>query len=566
MAVFLVGCGAIDTILPSSGKYRVKAHINGIPLEEFSFAGSGDNIRIVFEDPVSNDPDVTALMVYLVNARGEIVGWRVIYTLDTENALNPEDNPEENEDTSNTENENTDTETNEDTEENDENIEDAENVENTAVVNRPAVNGEELIILVGNLDKELPAFPIPSDLPMGMYTLISHVLRGNATLSRIEKTFFYMADAVFSFDSIQVHQSSTAASLQLIPRGAMIMLEAVLDFDDRLDPYIVWYNGRRIIGEGNFSEGAGNLLWRTPEQNGFFSLRAEIFPVNLRELSGYQRTISLLVSARNSEMNFSIDTDNPELRHWYLFEGNLSDSLMPSSLERALNPAGNIVPRWLPADGVFGLAAGPQNVYSLPKVLFSGNTIENARILSSFKILNNGNLVSIQFGPSLDVGLNLLTIENNLILSLVSPEETVSNVYPLPEDVSFIFAEISFSLLDGVLSARLDLPGMEESSEDIVHVKEPISLEAAISDEFTVTLGCRNARNITLRNSAFTAIWDELVLFLTPSAEPEPEVEVEIEVDSGSNIEAEAEIEIIIEENLTESNEELPEPETAPAQ
>ena len=571
----LGGCGVMDTILPSTGTYRVNAMVNDLPLDEFSFISSNDKIHPYFEDAVSGDPDVTALMVFLKNSRGEVAGWKVIYTLDPENDI--EDNTENNLER---EIEQTDFQADsrniqedipsEDFHDDDENLdaddaedEDEDNNDESKIENAgedssddlPVVvveipqdiklfnDSDEWIITVKNLDDDLPYFPIPSDLPMGRYTLVSQVMSGNQILHKTEKSFFFLSNVNFSFESIQVNQPGITASSQLIPKGTVIMLEAVLNFDSRLNPYIVWYNGKKIISEGSFSEGAGNLLWKAPEQTGFFSIRAEAFPVASHQgLAGYVKDISLLVSSKNSDIHL-ISEDNADLLYWYIFEGNLNDSKRKASSERALRPAGNISPRWMPASGTYGLAAGPDIVYTFPRFAFSNNGNENWRILSRFKPLNDGVILSVQFGPSFDVMINLSVEENNLILALTSPLETVSETFDLSEAEPFVIAEITFSVLSNRLRAKLNVIGDFLDQDE--PAAKPVSIEAELDDEYRIILGSNVINNTpvrsggtTLRNSVFTALWDELALYYVPPMEIEDAEEEQPEDETPLKVEA----------------------------
>jgi hypothetical protein len=501
-AAILGACGEMDTILPFSGQYKVNALVNGLSLDELSFVGLEDNIQPCFEEPVSHDPDVTGLMVFLKDSKGEFAGWKVTYTLSAEGGAAQESGKDGQKKTLN---ENP----GEENLKSDENL--SEDVKTDVHVSASSYrNGGELVIPVKSLDGNLPFFPVPSDLPMGVYTLVSQVLSGQAVLHRTEKTFFFLADAGYSFESIQVHQPFLSASPQLIFRGSVIMLEAKLDFDSRLDPYIIWYNGKKIVGEGYFSRGAGNLLWKAPEQSGFFSLRAEMFPIADRGLAGYQKEISLLVSSKKPD-TYTFSEDDPNLLHWYLFEGDLNDSKMKTSQEFTLKPEGNISPKWMPSDGIYGLTAGPNDVYSLPKVSLSNSSTGYWRIFSRFKPIGSGSVFSVQFGHSFDVVMNLSIEGENLVLKLASSNETVSVVSSLSGLDSIVAADIKFSVTPGRLSAKLNIADGSDLSA------EAVSIEAAVDKEFGMMLGYRgNEPGAAAQKSSFTALWNELALFYIP--------------------------------------------------
>jgi len=532
---FLCGCEAMDTFLPSTGTYRVNARVDNLPLDEFSFVSSGNKIWPFFENNVSGDPDVTALTLFLRDSHGEIAGWKVVYTLDESTGGTGGNDQNNNQTNNQNEQKNTtgDDLVNDKGEDNivtgQEGGNSGEGPPDDSTVDASQGtsayrNGEELIIPVKSLDNNLPYFPVPPDLPMGRYTLVSQVMRGNQILQRNEKDFFYLADVNFSFDSIQVHQSGISESSQLIQKGTVVMLEAKLEFDSRLDPYIVWYNGRRIISEGSFSEGYGNLLWRAPEQNGFTSIRAEAFPVRDRQgLAGYSKDISLLVSAKKADMHL-LSEDDHDVMYWYLFEGDLRETKSHGSPERALKYARNITPKWMPANGTFGLAAGTNDVYTLPGVSFSGGADRMWQILCRFKPLDSGGIFSVQFGTESSVKMNLTKNDKDLVLTLISSSEVVSQTLRLPELDSFLTLEVIFSVQSDYLIVRFDILGFFNDQNG--PAAEPIVIKAQINNGFLVTLGSQLVNDIAAfspgsrpaQPAVFTALWDEFALLNLPYA------------------------------------------------
>ena len=536
---FLGGCGALDAILPSAGTYKVNALINGQSIDKYSIVSFGDEIQPHFEESVSDDPDVTALMVFLKNSKGDIVGGRFIYTLDMEAASEilsiqeqfikqnsiqndsegkggaPDEEPDEEEG---------------------EAVSDGE--KDAAADEKPELpyyyrKGSETIIPVQYMD-ELPFLPLPKDLPMGWYTMVFHVQSGKENLHKSEKTFFYLADTEFSLKSIQVHLPGITENIQLIPTGMVIMLEAKLVFDTRLEPYIVWYNGKKIISEGRYSDGAWKLLWKMPDQNGFFPITVEVFPVaNRQDLAGYSQEISLPVSSKAHGINL-LTKDTPELFYWYRFEGNLNESKAPSITGRALVSAGQKEPQWMPAGGTYGLITGSDDTYTLPDVsLVSGGT-ESRKFFFSFKPLDEGGVFTVQFGPTFDVTMELSTEGENLVLSLASPLKTVSATFGPLEPDAFVTAGIDFSIQPDMIAAKLNIMG------DLGNRGEPapetITLAAAVNGDFKTTLGaCRKKVSPDIdpetgqeaetekipQEPVFTALWDEFALLYLPLMEIE---------------------------------------------
>jgi len=500
IAVFC-GCEAMDDILPSTGIYKINALVNDSPLDECSFVAASDEMRPFFEEPVSNDPDITALVVFLKDSNGDIKGWKVVYSLEHEVEKKPVV-------ASSQEGENSPDDAKED-----------------KTKTPKYVNGEEKIIPVENLDNDLPFLPLPDDLPMGQYAIVYQIMSGKNILQRTEKSIFYLGRTGFSYEAINVYLPGIAESSQLIPQGTVIMLEAKLDFDSYLDPYIVWYDGKRKISEGYFSDGKWHLFWEAPEQSGFFSLSAEIFPVKDHEgLVGYIKEISLLVSSKPIDMNL-ISENIEQLLHWYVFEGNLNDSKMTASAARSLKPAAKNVPKWMGINETYGISTGRDNIFMLPKVSILGSEPKTWQILFRFKAVNYGEIFSVQFDSSSGISMHLYIEDENFVLTLVSPLTSISQTINLPKDYiesgreSFFTTGVKFSITPRFLSAQLNIMG--ESINNTITAK-PVSLEAGIEKEFQILLGFARANDTPGEQSKipqepeFTALWDEFALYNMP--------------------------------------------------
>jgi hypothetical protein len=466
LAVLAFFASCEDAFLPSAGTYKLNARANGVLLDECSFVGPTDKIYPYFEESVSNDPDVTALTVFLRNSSGEITGRKIKYSLDEQ------------------------------------------------------VEEDETLVQVRNLDYNLPFFPLPENFPVGRYTMVLQVMSGSDILQRTEKIFYNMGNTVFSYEGISVHFPGITGNPQIIPKETVLMLEVQLDFSSRLDPYIVWYNGRRKVSEGKFSDGAGFLFWTAPDQSGFFSIRAEVFPTDAYfGLAGYQKEVSLLVSSKTTDAHL-VSGNNAQLVHWYVFEGNLNDSKMKASAERAVKSSANKTPKWVSANGTYGVAAGPDNVYTLPKVNISNYETEIWQAVFRFMPLNEGQIFSVLFEDHPDVSMKLNMEGQNLVLRLASPGNTVSQIVRVPEKKSFLTAGIKFSILPDQIAAKINI--IEDSVEQGELASKPILLEVGIKNNFQILLGDKNenaAVSVSRSNAQFTAIWDEFALYNAPSME-----------------------------------------------
>jgi len=538
--VFLSGCGPMDTLLPSAGTYKVNLQINGASLNECSFINSGDTIRPFFEESVSNDPDISELVMFLRNSRNIIVGWRVIYRL----TLNTEEIPEDTEaDPADISDEDEDDTVLAD---NDGGEDDILPVSEMAAEEQLPVNyrnGDELIILVHNFH-DLPVFPIPGDLPIGRYTLVSQVMSGRDILQRTERTFFYLPNTDFLFKGINIHLPGISDNNLIIPRGTVVMLEADVDFNKNYDPYIVWYNGKRKIAEGSFSDGARRIFWTAPDESGFYSLSAEIFPVgNMQDLTGYQKEISILVSSKTVDFNLVPEESN-HLVQWYIFESNLNDYRV--SAAQAGTHSDN-APVWMHSNGTYGIVTGIDNTIIFPEISFSDNRTGSWQILFRFMPFHEGIIFSVLFD---NARLNLSIMGANLVLSLVSGSNTVTQSIGLPviqtdeegnqldeyiwmSENTFFSAALDFSVTPESLTARVISGNLGAVDAD------SITMETEIVSGFYITLGA-GVKDSELSDNAADAkpviadpfsnnlhtpvpehivLWDELAVFDSSAAD-----------------------------------------------
>jgi hypothetical protein len=535
------GCGELDTVLPSSGTYQVKALVNDTSLDDCSLINAGDIIRPYFASSVANDPDITGLMVFLRSAKGELWGEKVLYTLkttadaDSETETKTEAKTETKQDAWES---GTTTDT-----VNDAAAEDPAS-ENT-VPEEPEKNaaGKNIVIQVKRLDKDLPEFPIPDDLEIGQYTLVFQVLGEKETLYQTERPVYYLDGAQFSLKEIQMYLPGVAPGSRLVPPGVRVMLDARLDFDPRLDPYIVWYNGKKLVSEGSLSEGAASILWEAPDQNGFYTLRAEAFPFRSRQgIAGLSREISIPVSVKAVSENL-VAGDSPDLLHWYQFEGSLGDSKSPRSGEWALIPQTDKPPRWSPVGYSYGLSTGADAVYLLPPISFAGKgeTKSNGQFLLRFKPVSEGCIFSARFASTVSPGglaLSLGLTGENLTLKLSASEQSTEEISLPVNSLSgeYITVAIDFFILPDSFEVMLS-PVYSAQPEDqklflddtaVQNIVKSISLAASLNGECSLKLGAESdfektgsASRAAAKTSApagaqasvrAAAIWDELAI------------------------------------------------------
>jgi hypothetical protein len=238
-----------------------------------------------------------------------------------------------------------------------------------------AADPDEIAVYVSNLDGDLPALLFPEKLAAGIYILVFQVLGPHGVLSSSEKLTYYVSDAEFSLGDIQAYHSGDMEKSGIVSPGGIIMLETRVNADSRLKPYITWYNEKQRVREGPVSGGVDRMLWQAPGKTGFQALRAEVFPFtppeSYKKTAGLAKELSLAVSSKQtgrSAGNTGIPQQEAVIR-WYQLRGDFSDSLAPADAKRKLTPGGGLS-TWLPKAGIYGLAAGPADPYTIPGPLF----------------------------------------------------------------------------------------------------------------------------------------------------------------------------------------------------
>jgi hypothetical protein len=550
--LFLAACGDLDTILPSSVTYQVSALVGRTSLDDYSVVKTDDEVQPVFINPVLKDPDLTGLLVYLLSPEGEIVGKKVYYLLKTgEDQTEPSQNPAQDGTQDPVYDGNAETALDGPGEE-----ENSEKNENRPI--DPA-EGKETRIHVSRLDKDLPAFPFPENLKLGLYSLVFEVLGEKQTLYQTERRIYYIGDAEFTLGDIQSYLPGLSAGSFLIPPGLFVMLETQAAVDERLDPYIVWYDGKRRIAEGRIAEGSGCFLWEAPIQTGFHTIRAELFPFkpagvsfgtessrttgrsSVRELRGKVKELALPVSERGGKPVLFVPEGGKILR-WYQFAGNIRDSMANGNRG---NLTGNNVKdlHWVPSEGIYGLSVKTGDTYQFPYSSFTMDEDKHggASFLLRVKPLTEGTLLSASFkaadSPGNALTMSIVYREQSLQLNLESeglkaagslllntlPEGSMGAGHPSPQ--GFITVEAGFYARGNIFTAALSmaedgnfegatmLPGLFQADSSAAPDNSPansveIELSNPLSGEISCILGTSHEQLLQLparEIRAFTA-------------------------------------------------------------
>jgi hypothetical protein len=310
------------------------------------------------------------------------------------------------------------------------------------------------------------------------------------------------------------------------------MLETNLDFDSSLDPYVIWYDGKKIITEGKIRDGAGSLLWDAPEQAGFYSIRLELFPFKFEStIAGIFREITLPVSAKTENASFFFEAEinadvynqlpailfqtgqseenegeietneekveekkdlRSELLRWYQFRGNLYDSGSLLNAERALQPVGNRPSHWAAAGGLYGLSTGPDNSYAVSPVHFfrNGQDSGGGIFLLHIKPLTEGTILSVFFPHYLfedGLWMDLARKNNAIVLRLIKSGVAVEIPVNLGNmvDTARVPVMVEFFIRQDSLEAKLSLG----EGRSLHSLSGSIKLYDSLTGEARITLG-----------------------------------------------------------------------------
>lgn len=456
--LILCSCGEFDSVLPINQTYQVSALAGDHSLDEYSGIRLHDEIQPFFVHPVNGDQDIRGLMVFLQTPEGEPVGEKIRYSIGE-----PEEEEEE------------------------------EKKEAEGEEEEEEAEGEKdrVLILAAGTDKKLPSFRMGEDLEIGPYRMVFQVLGEKERIfSKTEKAVYYLGGADYSISEISAYLPGYSPGSYLIAPGTVIMLEARVTADEGLDPYVVWYDGKKQIGEGKISAGGSKLFFKVPNENSFRLLRAEAFPFPPGKRSGARdsesgerfrgkiRELSLPVSSKGRELEYfsAAEKERKNFHGYYLFAGNLLDSLdsHPGRILVKEDDDGKGL-SWLGYGGVYGLAVGPRDYYLIPQETFGPSSQNQERKVFSFrcKLLGDGPIFSASMANGA-AEVQLSREKENLVLALTAGgySKKVETVLPPTED--FIAFTLSLDFRENTLTAALLPEWMPDAEISLDLVEFPV--------------------------------------------------------------------------------------------
>jgi hypothetical protein len=488
LLVLFAGCGDFDMITGANG-YSVSGLVDGISLDDCSIIKESSKIQPYFDCNISDDSDTSALRVLIEDRIGKPVGSPLVYMLpegaespseqqnsalketsggktgDQEQKISAEVSGEGSESE-------TQTESAGEKEAEPEGKTKTEGDSEKTVTEAPV---KDLIITVKNFEN-LPPFSFPEGLEAGIYSISFQIINhSGGVLQSIEKYVYYIANETFAITDIQSYLPGVAETPHVLPPEAPILLEARIESDPGIQPYIVWYCGKKVIAEGEVTDGIYRFLWDSPVETGFQTIKAEVFPFDpntaIALMRGISKEMSLPVSFKHGRHGYFSEKSG-EFSNWYKFWGNVNDTKDIKNEAKALVAVSKKPPLWLPYSGTYGLAVGAFNVWELPETPFMPILDgKSARFLFRFAPRNDGNFATAQiFDANTGLPHSVQLALNGGILELTSEQKGVllRAEAPLNNDSDgFVCAALEFKLAYGYIfiSIITDLSSNEKIEE-----------------------------------------------------------------------------------------------------
>lgn len=189
-------------------------------------------------------------------------------------------------------------------------------VSTTVEVARSTLGPDELV------QEELPPIEL-TEMPTGFYRLDLTLSNADRVVATHRAEFFHVVE---SYEVLGI--ASYPPSFYPSASG---LLQANLDIPEGADPYLRWTMNGAVVAEGAVSEGAGEVIVRSPESEGVYPVQVELFPVAPPDRLDYDFESSL-TQVTDLYVTESLELGeyelSPEISYYALFHfrGELRDT------------------------------------------------------------------------------------------------------------------------------------------------------------------------------------------------------------------------------------------------
>lgn len=446
----LMGCGGINTLLTGDGTYRVTALVGDQSVDSLALVRENDSLVPQFLSNIANDPDVRGLSVSILTPEGKPAGGTVTYTTGAGSAVGRSG----------------------ETGSASVSLSGAEGDSKSGTQGASAPASLNTTVVVSRLDSRLPGFSLPVDLALGSYVLDFQVLGKDGVLSELKRPIFYLGSATWNVKALVSYPPGTGPSSQapLFPPNVNLLLAVGLDADPRLNPYVRWYFGSTPIASGRVADGVSQILWKTRSPDGFYTIRAEVFPfppadAGLPDTAGISKELTVAVSSKAPFPGLP-PSGGPYSRE-YDFMGTLADA----SGSASLMPLGASTPEWRPSDTSYGLVVGGQNSYSYGEVPYpvTQTGVQLHRLTFHLAPLAPGLVARVSYAQEdgSAVVLALSVVAQGFACTLTKGGDGVTKIVECPLGNQLQWVSIDFSIQNNTATARLFLQNDPSSGQEV---------------------------------------------------------------------------------------------------
>jgi hypothetical protein len=258
-------------------------------------------------------------------------------------------------------------------------------------------------------------------------------------------------------------------------------------------------------------------MWKVPEQAGFYTIKAAVFPFKPHQKQdsyGIVKELSLVVSEKSKIMGY-FSKEEKELVQWYQFHNNLLDSKNTKSALHSQNQT-----RWLTHKESYALALGERNVFFMPNESFAFSEDEEGEGTLKFHLLSlsQGTIFNATFNtfdtislsPSKPLNMKLLIRERNIFLQISSEDALYEALLNLENfnPTEFISVNIKFKISQKYFSATLCI---EETETQTIE----LNLNNLLNGEGSFVLGETSNTTITAMLDEFAVIFNRKSIAIT---------------------------------------------------
>ncbi len=230
------------------------------------------------------------------------------------------------------------------------------------VIASEELEGEEI-------GETLPAVSL-EEFPSGLYEIRYTALSSTQEVLKELSVQFFLVDEETNITGLSVYPPI------FYPSGSGILVASV-DVPEGIDPFLRWSMGDTLVAEGLLSEGFGEIIWNTPDKEGVYTIKVELFPYDPVDFGTFNFSSSESMQADlfvSSKQKLTKNEFIPEDDYYSLFHfcGELNDTGYRKT-KGQVSVTGD--PVLSVEDDLFGYLVGGGNGFSIAEPLLPSDPL-----------------------------------------------------------------------------------------------------------------------------------------------------------------------------------------------